>query len=112
MLIKENVPRGSWNLGKIQTLIPSQDGETRAAKVVLPSKKTINRPLKLLYPIECPEITDDENKDKYDSTLKTEKLQLAQEKPIRQLPLREAAIKARQQLVKQLNPAILSTEHY
>ncbi|XP_070567289.1 uncharacterized protein [Ptychodera flava] len=54
VLCKENLPRGAWNLGKIQNVIKSSDGEIRAVKVLFPSKKTITQPLKLLYPIECP----------------------------------------------------------
>ena len=33
-----------------------------AAKVALPSKRTLNRPLNLLFPIECSNINDTEDK--------------------------------------------------
>ena len=56
VLIRDNLPRGSWKLGKIQKLISSTDGEKRAAIIMLPSKKTVNRPVSLLYPIECPAV--------------------------------------------------------
>ena len=39
VLIKENLPRGTWRIGKIVEFVPSQDGETRAAKIQLRSKK-------------------------------------------------------------------------
>ena len=39
VLIKEDLPRGSWRLGKIIELIRSRDDEIRAAKVQLASKK-------------------------------------------------------------------------
>ena len=55
-MIHDNLPRGTWKLGKIQSLIASQDGEYRAATVLLPSQKTLNRPINLLYPIECPAV--------------------------------------------------------
>ena len=34
----------------------SKDGEIRSAVVLLPSKKSLNRPLNLLCPIECPDM--------------------------------------------------------
>ena len=53
VLIKEDLPRGSWKLGKIVQLIPSRDKEVRAAKVQLASKKIFSRALNQLYPLEC-----------------------------------------------------------
>ena len=54
VLIKNDLPRGNWRLGKINKVITSGDGEIRTAKVTLSSNKLIGRPLNLLYPIECP----------------------------------------------------------
>ena len=54
VLIKDDLPRGNWRLGKINELITSGDGEIRTAKVMLSSNKLKGRPLNLLYPIECP----------------------------------------------------------
>ena len=51
--IKEDLPRGSWKIGKIVEMIPSSDGNIRAAKVLLPTRNIINRPMNLLYPLEC-----------------------------------------------------------
>ena len=53
VLLKDDLPRGVWRMGKISELIPSQDGKFRAAKVFLPTKKVLKRPLNLLYPLEC-----------------------------------------------------------
>ena len=53
VLIKENLPRGTWRIGKIIELVPSQDGETRAAKIQLPSQKILSRTLNMLCPLEC-----------------------------------------------------------
>ena len=55
VLIKDDLPRGCWRIGKIQELIKSRDQQKRSAKVLLLSKKIIGRPLNLLYPIECSE---------------------------------------------------------
>ena len=51
--LKEDLPRGSWKLGKIVKFITSSDGNIRAAKVLLSTKNTLNRSLNLLYPLEC-----------------------------------------------------------
>ena len=53
VLIKENLPRGMWKLGKIVELIQSRDRLVRAAKVQLASKKIFSRALNHLYPLEC-----------------------------------------------------------
>ena len=52
VLIKDDLPRGSWRLGRIQELIKSRDGHIRSARVCLPTGKIICRPFSLLYPIE------------------------------------------------------------
>ncbi|XP_053383165.1 uncharacterized protein LOC128549742 [Mercenaria mercenaria] len=52
VLLKEDLPRGSWKLGKIVNLIQSRDGKIRSAKVKVSSGKVLGRPLKLLFPIE------------------------------------------------------------
>lgn len=63
VIIKDNLPRGVWKLGRLVQLIHSNDGEIRSAKVVLSSRKVISRPLNLLYPLEIEEKTkvDEEN---------------------------------------------------
>ena len=55
VLIKDNLPRGQWKIGRINKLIQGRDNVVRSAMVTLPSRRTIHRALKLLYPIECPE---------------------------------------------------------
>lgn len=52
VLIKDNVPRGSWRLGKIISLSKSSDGHIRSGKVVLSTGKVLRRPISLLYPVE------------------------------------------------------------
>ena len=53
VLIKDDLPRGSWRLGRIQELIKSRDGRFLSARVLLASNKIIGKSLNLLYPIEC-----------------------------------------------------------
>jgi len=65
VLLKDNLPRGVWRMGRITELIPSQDGNFRAAKILLPTKKVLKRPLNLLHPLEYSnsqevELTQDE----------------------------------------------------
>ena len=55
VLIKENLPRGQWKVGRISKLIKGKDDIIQSAKVMLPSKRSLYRALKLLYPIECPD---------------------------------------------------------
>ena len=57
VLLKDNLPRGSWKLGKIEALITSQDEEVRAATVRTSSGKLLNRALNFLYPLECSELS-------------------------------------------------------
>lgn len=52
VLGKDDLPRGSWRLGRIQELIRSRDGLIRSARVLLPSNKIVGRPLSLLFPVE------------------------------------------------------------
>ena len=70
--VKDNIPRGAWKIGRINELIFNKEGHVRAAKVILPNKRSINRPLNLLYPLEC---DDKESKDADTSTeMKNERL--------------------------------------
>ena len=44
VLLKEDLPRGVWEMGKITEQISSNDGKIRVAKVLLPTKKVLRRP--------------------------------------------------------------------
>jgi hypothetical protein len=55
-LIKDELPRGCWRMGKIVELVVSRDKQVRSAKVKLPSEKVLGRPVNLLYPLECSKI--------------------------------------------------------
>ena len=55
VLLKDNLPRGCWKLGKVVNLVSSCDGLVRSAKVLISSGRTIGRPINLLCPIEISE---------------------------------------------------------
>ena len=105
--LKDDTPRGSWRLGKIMELITSQDGEIRAAKVLLTTKNIVNRPLNLLYPLECS--IDEKTVDK-SNTEKDQGHQTTQDaptditpqpEPTRQRLTRKAAFNARDKILAQ-----------
>ena len=105
VLIKDNYPRGSWKLGKVQSLIPSQDGEIRAATILLPSKRSLNRPINLLFPIECPDATpipgtgiDNETDEINEGIPSVPVDQTTNDDTSEERPRRKAAIKARENI--------------
>ena len=54
MILKEDlVPRGRWKLGRIEELIEgSVDGVHRAAVIRTSSGRKLNRPYRMIYPLE------------------------------------------------------------
>jgi hypothetical protein len=48
----DDVPRGSWKIAQVQRLHDSSDGKVRAAEIMLPFGRLINRTLNFLYPLE------------------------------------------------------------
>ena len=52
VLIKDEIPRGCWRMGKVIKLVTSADGSVRSAKIKMPSGRVFGRPLNLLFPIE------------------------------------------------------------
>ena len=48
VLIKDNLPRGVWRMGRICELFKSRDGQIRSAKVKISFRKILGRPLNLL----------------------------------------------------------------
>ena len=53
--VKEPTPRGTWKIGRIVEMIRSQDGEERAARILMPNKNVLQRSITHLYPLECHE---------------------------------------------------------
>ena len=54
VLIKENLPRGNWRVGRVIEVIKGKDQQIRSAKVKVAPKKYLNRAVNMLYPIKCP----------------------------------------------------------
>ena len=52
VLLKDDVPRCCWNMGKIVNLVTSKDGNICSAKVKSHTGYVVGRPLSLLFPIE------------------------------------------------------------
>jgi hypothetical protein len=90
VLIKDDLPRGSWRLGKIVNLETSRDGCVRSAKLLTSSGRILGRPLCLLYPLEV--------SDRDEETSTKDKEQLKK----REIPSRVAAEKARESIKTQL----------
>ena len=101
VFLKEDLPRGVWKMTKITELISSNDGKIQAPKVLLPTKKVLNRPLNLLYPLECDsgremEMTQDGEQLKETEEITSNTLR----------PTRAAAIRAREHMQKLLSSEI------
>lgn len=52
VIVKDNLPRGSWKIAKVEKLIVSRDGAVRSCEIALPGGNTLRRPINLLFPIE------------------------------------------------------------
>ena len=57
VLIKEDLPRANWRLGKIQEIHTSADDQVRSATVLTADRRLLKRPVSLLYPIEIQQDT-------------------------------------------------------
>jgi len=55
VLIKDDIPRGQWEMGKLVKLTISKDRQVRSAEVQTSTGKVLRRPLNLLFPIETAE---------------------------------------------------------
>ena len=52
VMVKDEIPRELWKLGKIIELIISLDGKVRSVKIKLASGRVIGRPIHLQFPLE------------------------------------------------------------
>ena len=128
MLIKDNLPRGKWKIGKILELIKGRDQAIRSAKVLISPNKVFHRALNLLYPIECPEEQNTRSQDHIEATnqeglsstdnkaesredcdnSKYESQTDKEDKdssPTRKRPVRQATLAAKQKLKRWINPS-------
>ena len=104
VLIKEdNMPRGVWKIGRIDSLCNSSDGKVRAAEVCLLNGQHIKRAINHLYPLEVAdenlkfkEVTSKMNYDSDNSFIQCARH--IKETNHKKLPMRQAAITARQQV--------------
>ena len=98
VLIKDNVPRGCWKVGKVVGLVSSLDGCVRSAKVSLSSGHVIVCPLNLLYPIEVCEGASEptESNEKQPSVP-------SKEEPTNQRKIRTAAKHAKEKIKQMLS---------
>ena len=99
VLVKDDLPRGCWRIGRLIELLKGSDQQVRSAKVLLPTKKVISRPLNLLYPVECSE----ENQYPIDKSPRIDAEQTDQNERKRQP--RQAAVRAMEHIRRQLNDA-------
>jgi len=99
VLIKEdNVPRGVWKIGRIQSLRNSVDGKIRSAEVYLPNGRHITRAINCLYPLE---ITDKSNQATPMININNDEglvQRAGHTQEIKRLPIRQAAITARKRV--------------
>ena len=92
VLIKdEDLPRGSWKLGKITGLISNSiDDIVRAACIITTSGKKLKRPLRLLYPLEGSEL------DIEFEAMEKERSSCTSQSRVIERPRRKAAVRARE----------------
>ena len=100
VLIKDDLPRGNWRIGKITELMTSFDEQVRAARIMLASKRIISRSINLLYPTECSRETD-RNQEGNDDRTQLSQTSDNNAEIVRQRPKREAANRALQKIREQ-----------
>ncbi|KAK6761345.1 hypothetical protein RB195_022418 [Necator americanus] len=57
---QELLPRGQWVYGKTEDLVRSADGMIRSAKILMPSRKILQRPVNKIYPLEIRPVPDNQ----------------------------------------------------
>jgi hypothetical protein len=56
VLVKNDGPRGTWQLARVVDLIESNDHQIRSVKIRIPTGNILNRAISQLYPLECDNI--------------------------------------------------------
>ena len=104
--LKENLPRGAWKLGKIIKFIESEDGEFRAATLLLPTRNTVNKPINRLYPFETAPVSDELNSDLLLQEQIQQKKNGVNVKQVSEKPKRQAVKIARDKLKEMFSDGI------
>ncbi len=97
VLIKDDILRGQWKMGKLSNLTVSQDGQIRSAEIRTSTGNVLRRPLNLLFPIETAEPHTDEQ-TRYVPESIGESPNAVQSEDHSARPKRQAADKARKRL--------------
>ena len=82
-------------------LIKSRDGEERAAKVLLPSRNTLQRSLYKLFPLQCDEILDNSDKNMQSERTPIDKSNLEGQRQNSKQSRRQTAKEARDKIYGQ-----------
>ena len=90
VLVKDDLPRGCWNMGKIVKLILSADSCVRSGRVKLHTGRIIGRPLKLLFPLEVSVSGEQTRYDEHNTSVENTKQD--------RRPICKAAIQAKAKL--------------
>ena len=98
LIWEEKIPRQNWLLGRIIELLPSRDGQTRGAKVLVgKTRAIIESPINKLYPIEFAVEREIQSKNElYSNTV--EFVTHENDEEITERPRRKAAIAAETKL--------------
>ena len=82
-------------------MIKSRDGEKQAAKVLLPSRNTLQRSLCHLFPLECDESLDDSVETTQRERMSNDKSNVKGKHQNRRQPRRQTAKEARDNIYEQ-----------
>ena len=97
----EGIPRGQWHIGKVTAANASAtDGCVRSAEVLMPSGRTVERPLSLLYPLEVPSTRQDDAPAVVSSQQSDDAPGVQAPPPSATRPRRKAADQARQNIAR------------
>ena len=92
LLLEKLRPRADWRIGKVQEILPSRDDKIRAVRVLLPNGHCVVRSPKLLYPLECPNMDQEQySEQEQDDEGQAED---GEDGELKQRPVRQAKQKA------------------
>ena len=83
LIHEDNIKRGLWKLGVVETLIPSKDGQVRGAVVRKAGggkRERLNRPISKLYPLEIVNRENGKKEGKVESVMQKDEMNLGRNK--------------------------------